>query len=122
MKDLTFEIDGYVVRVLEGPYWEEGKPTPAARELAAHLIKQLDEMRAFASQKYLDLYNDTWREDDDPILNQEEFCSRLIDPGIVLYDELGAAAIYFDDSEMFAGHSIEVWVEEGKIVNAKMVG
>ena len=122
MEDATLEIDGRVVRVLDGPYLHDGKPTPAALEFAEWLTQQLDAMRVFASQKYLDIYNDSWREDDDLILNRSEFCSRLINPSIVLYDEIGAATIYFDDSGMFAGHSIEVAVNDGKIADASMVG
>ncbi|HWT02014.1 MAG TPA: DUF2262 domain-containing protein [Pyrinomonadaceae bacterium] len=122
MEDATLEINGHAVRVLEGPYLHAEKPTAAAREFAAELIEQLDEMRLFAAQEYLGIYNDDWREEGDPVLSQQEFCSRLVEPSIVLYDEIGAATVYFETSDMFAGHSIEVMVDDGKIAHASLIG
>jgi len=122
MKDATFTVDGHGVRVLDGPYLHDGEPTSDAHEFAASLIALLDEMRVFAAKRYLEIYNDTWREEDDPVLDEREFCARLTNPSIVLYDETGAATIYFGDSDMFAGHWIEVSVDDGEIAYASMVG
>ena len=122
MKDATFRLDDHEIRVLDGPYLLDGEPTSEASEFAATLSGLLDEMRAFAAQRYLEIYNDTWRQEDDPIIDEREFCARLTNPSIVLYDEIGAATIYFNDSDMFAGHSIEVSVDGGNIAYASMVG
>lgn len=122
MDDPKLEIEGYQVTVMQGPYTVDGHPTAAATEYVLQLIGLLDQMRDFAAIEYLPLYNDSWREEDAPTLTREEFMSRLTNPLIVLYDELGAAAIYFDDSDMFAGHAIEVSVESGQIVDASLVG
>lgn len=122
MDDPKLEIEGYQVTVMHGAYTVDGHPTAAATEYALQLIGLLDQMRDFAAIEYLPLYNDSWREEDAPTLTREEFMSRLTNPLIVLYDELGAAAIYFDDSDMFAGHAIEVSVEPGQIVDASLVG
>ena len=122
MNNSTFSLSGHDVRVLNGSYLHDGKLTSDAHAFAASLIGLLDEMRAFAAKRYLDIYNDSWREDDDPVLDEEGFCAQLTNPSIVLYDELGAAMIYFDDSGMFAGHSIQVSVDGGKIARASMVG
>ncbi|HET7460129.1 MAG TPA: DUF2262 domain-containing protein [Longimicrobium sp.] len=120
--DVTMEIDGHVVDVIPGPYVHDGKPTAAAREFAAKLIGQLGEMRRYAAGELLDLYNDTWREGEDPELDEDEFCSRLTNPSITLYDEAGSAAVYFDTSAMFSDHAIEVWIDGGEIASASMVG
>ena len=86
------------------------------------LISNFHEMKMFAAKEYLDVYNESWREEDSPILNEQEFRSRLNNPSIVIYDELGAATIYFEDSNMFAGHSIEVSVDDNEIAYASLVG
>ena len=122
MPDASFTHDGHDIGVLDGPYLQDGQPTSTAHDFAATLIGLLDEMRSFAAQQFLKTYNDTWREEDEPIIDEREFCSRLVNPSIVLYDELGAAIIYFDDSDMFAGHSIGVTVNGGQIAHASMVG
>jgi hypothetical protein len=99
---------------------------PDAREFAAALIRQMDEMRAFAAQTYLALalYNDTWRDEEegDPTLDDAGFRARLTDPSIVLYDELGSATVFFDDSGMFAGHSIMISIDDGTIRDASWSG
>jgi hypothetical protein len=122
MSDATLKIDGYDIRVLDGPYLRAGIPTPEARDFASQLIGMLDKMRAFAAKRYLAIYNETWREEHDPVLTEQEFCSRLVQPSIVLYDEIGSAVVYFGDSDMFAGHSIEVSIDSGEIAFASMVG
>ena len=122
MKDATLEVDGHIISVLEGPYLHAGIPTTDASDFATRLVGMIDQMRDFAAKQYLAIYNDTWREEEDPILTAVEFFSRLNRPSIVLYDEIGAAAIYFEDSDMFAGHSIEVSIDSGRISHASLVG
>jgi hypothetical protein len=124
MTQVTLDIDGNRVKILEGPYIQDGQPTPHAREFASTLVRQLDEMRAFAATEYLALYNDTWRDEEegDPLLDEHEFRARLIGASIVLYDELGSATVFFGDSGMFAGHSIMISVDGGTIRDASLVG
>jgi hypothetical protein len=122
MSDVTVEIDGHTIEVLTGPYVVDGQPTAAAIEFASQLVALLNRIREFVATEYLALYNDTWREEDAPILALDEFTSRLTNPSIVVYDEIGAATIYFNDSDMFAGHLIEISVESGEIAHASLVG
>jgi len=122
MSDAIFETEGHKIRVLDGPYLASGAPTPAAYEFARQLLGMLDQMRAFAAKEHLATYNDAWREDDEPVLTADDFSSRLTDPSIVLYDEIGAASIYFRDSNMFFGHSIEVSLNDGNITHSSIVG
>ena len=122
MRDASFDIDGHTIRVLEGPHLQDAEPTVAAREFASALIGLLDRMRELAAKRHLAVYNDNWREKGDPRLDEREFCSRLTNPEIVLYDEVGAAAVYFEDSNMFAGHSIEVSIDHGEMTDASLIG
>ena len=120
--DTKITIDGYEIRVLEGPYTDGDAATPAATTFARQLIGMLPAMKQFAAQELLDTYNDSWAEDEDDELDAAQFAANLVSPKIVIYDELGAATVYFADSDMFAGHSIEVWINEGEISDASLVG
>lgn len=122
MSNITIEIQGHTVAVSEGPYAPNDQPNETARKFASELIAKLDDMRKFIAKEKLELYNEEWREDDDPVLSEADFTANLVSPSIVLYDELGAACIYFEDSDMFGGHSIEVSVHENKIVDSTLVG
>jgi len=122
MTDTTFIIEGQEIRVLDGPYLSDGKVSSEGKEFISKLISTFEEMRVFAAKQYLETYNELWREEGSPIINEQEFCSLLKNASIVLYDEIGAAAIYFEDSNMFAGHSIEVSVDNHKIDYASIVG
>jgi hypothetical protein len=122
MKEASFELAGYTIRVLDGAYLEHGEPTVAAIEFAATLVGLLGQIRVFAARKYLALYNGGWRRKGDPVLDEQQFCSRLTDPAIVLYDQVGAATVSFDDSFMFAGHWVEVWIHGGEIADADIIG
>ena len=124
MEEVTLSIEGHEVRIMEGPYLSDRRPTPDALRFAATLIAQLDAMRGFAADTYLDLYNENWRDEEegDPILDQHGFRARLVNASIVLYDEPGSATIFFDDSGMFAGHSIMISVHGGAVTRASLVG
>ena len=122
MNRVTFEVQGHEVAVLEGPYLQDGVPTSEARAYAATLIGMFDEMRQAAAGKFLQLYNDTWREEEDPELDADGFMKRLVEPSIVLFDEPGNATIFFGDSDMFAGHSIQASVQDGVIEHMTLVG
>ena len=79
-------------------------------------------MKRFATQQLLETFNDSWAEDDDEELEATQFEANLVAPQIVIYDEIGAATVYFADSDMFGGHSIDVSINEGKISDASLVG
>ena len=118
----AFMVDSHGVHVDDGPYVENGVPTNAAREFALYLVGKLDEMRKFASVRFLDTYNDTWRESFDSAIDETEFCSLLKYPSIMLGDLIGSATIIFEDSDMFAGHSIMVSVADRKVIDSSLFG
>lgn len=118
--DTEITVDSYEIRVLDGPYTEGDAATPAARTFAKKLIGMLPEMKRFAARQLLETYNDSWAEDEE--LNATQFEANLVSPRIVIYDEIGAATVYFADSDMFAGHSIDVSINDGNISDAFLVG
>ena len=63
------------------------------------------------AEKYLDLYNDNWRFGDDdeddpdkPELTKEEFMEALSLQSLLFYSE--DIEVFFDDNDMFLGHSL----------------
>ncbi len=78
-------------------------------------------MKAFASTQLLQLYNEFWAEDGEE-LSPVAFESNLTSPTILIYDEEGTASVYFQDSEMFGGHLIEIYITQGSILDAEIVG
>jgi len=118
--DPEIEYDGHKIRVMNGPYTNNGEPTAEAKQFAEELVSRLPEMKTFASSELLDTYNDSWADDDHPELKPSQFASNLKSPEIVVYDEIGGATIYFSDSDMFGGHRVAVSVYEGKIYHASL--
>ena len=120
--DLKLVHDGTKVRVLDGPYLEDGKPTKQAVEYYESLVSDLDTFRRFAATNLLDLYNSNWLDDDIGEVDVEGFMARLSNPAVMLFDELGAAMILFEDGGLFAGHWIEVSVQNMKPTHTGIAG
>ena len=80
------------------------------------------------AEKYLDLYNDNWRFGDDdeddpdqPELTKEEFMEALSLQSLLFYSE--DIEVFFDDNDMFLGHSLIASEFDGENFNdAQMFG
>ena len=79
------------------------------------------------AEKYLNLYNDNWRFGDDeddpdkPELTKEEFMEALSLQSLLFYSE--DIEVFFDDNDMFFGHSLIASEFDGENFNdAQMFG
>ena len=80
------------------------------------------------AEKYLDLYNDNWRFGDDdeddpdkPELTKEQFMEALSLQSLLFYSE--DVEVFFDDNDMFLGHSLIASEFDGENFNdAQMFG
>lgn len=64
----------------------------------------------YATDKYLNLKNDSWREDGEPVLSKEEF-KALLGPLLISFGEDRAYDFNFHfetDDRLFAGHTINI--------------
>src|SRR5688572_1114246 len=95
MANVTFLEGDTEVVVLPGPYAPDGSPTPEARAFAWELLNRMDELRQFAAKQYHPIYNDTWRDETEPQLSEQEFVAKLGKPSVVLSDEVGSATVTF---------------------------
>ena len=80
------------------------------------------------AEKYLDLYNNNWRFGDDdeddpdkPELTKKEFIEALSLQSLLFYSE--DVEVFFDDNDMFLGHSLIASEFDGENFNdAQMFG
>jgi len=71
------------------------------------------------------LYNDTWADPDEGFspLSADEFLERIKLELVDVMDEEGALSLYFDDSDLFGGHTIDLfWTADGKMHDATLAG
>jgi len=113
---------GIDITVLDGPYVVDGKPTPDAVAYYTDLIERLEALRTFAAESLLRLYNEAWLTDEIGVLDRAAFVRRLSNPAVHIYDEVGAAIVYFDDGDMFGGHAIAISIRDGAPTSAEIVG
>ncbi len=86
-------------------------------------MKKYDsKLRDFAADELLDDANDYAADDDKPAMTREEFCKRMKMSGITI-DNDGSASIYFEDDDMFWGHTIVVYTDkDGEMSEADIAG
>lgn len=92
---------------------DEGK-TEKIEQLMNTFISEIDTLLPKAKEcianEFLDLYNDNWRFGDDednpdkPELTKEEFMENLCLQSLLFYSE--DVEVFFDDNDMFFGHSL----------------
>lgn len=89
----------------------------------ATIVRRVDPraLRGAIAEDYLELYNDTWRQDDDEALDRAGFIAR-ISPTFVDIDE-DVIQVYFHDGDLFAGHSIVLSLDSAlHITDIKLAG
>lgn len=78
-------------------------------------------LRVFAAEKLTDLAND-WQDDEDSVITEESFAKRITIGELSIAPD-GYLTLYFDDDDMFYGHSIEITADiNGEISDANIVG
>ena len=110
---------------------DEGE-TEKVEQLMSTFISEIDTLLPKAkeciAEKYLDLYNRNWRFGDDdeddpdkPELTKEEFMEALSLRSLLFYSE--DVEVFFDDNDMFLGHSLIASEFDGENFNdAQMFG
>lgn len=89
--------------------------------IVEHQEKLDKEWPEFSAKELTELAND-WAEEETPLITEEAFAKRLEISSITI-DEEGDYTIYYNDDDMFYGHSIEINsnIEKG-VKTANMVG
>jgi len=93
---------------------DEGE-TEKVEQLMSTFFNEIDTLLPKAkeciAEKYLELYNDNWRfgdddkdDEDKPELTKEEFMEALSLRSLLFYSK--DVEVFFDDNDMFLGHSL----------------
>lgn len=85
------------------------------------IIDFIEKAKDYAAKKLLKLKNDLWLEDDEKELSKKEFKTRMEFTSLYVFRE--SANFYFDDGDLFWGHTIEVNVNKNlEFTDANIVG
>jgi hypothetical protein len=96
-----------------------------ARAVIAKIETAWPSIRANLLRTVHPLYNDTWA---DPALgfgplSAEDFLQRITLAQVDVMDEEGALSLYFDDGDLFGGHTIDLfWTADGKMYDSTLAG
>ncbi|MCK6207676.1 DUF2262 domain-containing protein [Bacillus infantis] len=84
------------------------------------IIQHEEMIKEGISEELLNLHNDTWNEG--KIISTSEFISRIQLEGILFFCE-GNAELYYNDGDLFWGHTIAANIsEEGQFESAHIYG
>ena len=85
------------------------------------IIDFIEKAKDYAAKKLLKLKNDLWLEEDEKEVAKKEFKARMKFTSLYVFSE--SANFYFDDDDLFWGHTIEVTVNQNlKFTDANIVG
>ena len=81
----------------------------------------IEKVKDYTTHKLLKLKNDLWLEEDEKEVTKKDFKDRMKFTGFYVFSE--SANFYFDDSNLFWGHTIEVTINQNlEFIDANIVG
>ena len=85
------------------------------------IIDFIEKAKDYITKKLLKLKNDLWLEEDEKEVAKKEFKARMKFTSLYVFSE--SANFYFDDGDLFWGHTIEVTVNQNlEFTDANIVG
>ena len=92
----------------------------------ANNFKELDKRyRIFAAKQLTELANDWLESDEESELDEisQEMFTKRIEMSEMIFSSSGELTLYYNDDDMFWGHSIEIDIDvSGKAIDANIVG
>ena len=124
MAALCHGVDGETCKVsVDCPTYLDGTAlSPAGTAYIDTLISLRDAGKAAAAVSLLDIYNETWRREDDPVLDRAGFEARLAVSSVQVLDEPNRGTLYFSDGGLFMGHRVEVSFSGGEVEFVELLG
>jgi hypothetical protein len=120
--DVNLIFQGIEVEVLDGHYLENGQPTDEAIKYYTSIIENVNQLKSFVAAEMLDGYNENWLDEEIGNIDELKFKELISLKSILIFNELGYALAYFDDGDLFGGHSIEISINNGAPEYAQIVG
>ena len=85
------------------------------------LTQFIEKAKEYTAHKLLKLKNDLWLEEDEKEVTKKDFKDRMKFTSLYVFSE--SANFYFDDGDLFWGHTIEVTVNKNlEFIDANIVG
>jgi hypothetical protein len=75
------------------------------------LSKNLDDVKRFTTSALIKLKNDSWLDENEPPVSEESFMKTIELDSVLVFSE-GSFDIYFNDNDLFRGHSIKVDIDQ----------
>lgn len=122
--EITHRVGDQVIEVdvdYEG-YIDGGILNAEGSAYLERVIAKIEEAKAHAADRLLDIYNEGWTDEDHPHLNKQQFMDHLTLDGIYLLDTLDSAIIFFKDGDLFWGHLVTVDMEGETFDGADLFG
>lgn len=86
------------------------------------LIGGSDAAKTFAAEHLLETYNESWTDDDHPMLTAAAFMQKLQLRSILILDQPDSADLFFGDGDMFGGHEVVVSIQGAGPAHAELMG
>ena len=81
----------------------------------------IEKVKDYTVHKLLKLKNDLWIEEDEKEVTKKDFKDRMKFTSLYVFSE--SANFYFDDGDLFWGHTIEVTINQNlEFIDANIVG
>ena len=85
------------------------------------LTQFIEKAKDYTAYKLLKLKNDLWLEEDEKKITKKDFKNRIKFTSLYVFSE--SANFYFDDGDLFWGHTIEVTINQNlEFIDANIVG
>ena len=85
------------------------------------LTQFIEKAKDYTTDKLLKLKNDLWLEEDEKKIRKKDFKDRMKFTSLYVFSE--SANFYFDDGDLFWGHTIEVTINQNlEFIDANIVG
>lgn len=85
------------------------------------LTQFIEKAKEYTAHKLLKLKNDLWLEEDEKEVTKKDFKDRMKFTSLYVFSE--SANFYFDDGDLFWGHTIEVTINQNlEFIDANIVG
>jgi len=96
--------------------------TDLAKLISNWLNINLENVKRFTASALIELKNDSWLEEDEEHISEDIFIKTIELDGILAFSD-GSFEIYFNDNDLFFGHSIKVDVNQSfKLESADVWG
>ncbi|MCO5948793.1 MULTISPECIES: DUF2262 domain-containing protein [Mucilaginibacter] len=87
------------------------KATDLATQINNWLNEGLESVKQFTATSLIKLKNESWLDEDQPLVSEDVFINTIELDGVLVFSD-GSFEVYFDDNDLFWGHTIKVDIDQ----------